>query len=338
MSDRRLILGDTPPYNVVGIPHSEAVAGDILAFDGVKKRLFRFVDEGATDSIQNYTPIGVVVIPTNHNVYGDGSCGVMSLKFMSANYPDTGHTASSLAGERWGGYGIDISQLANLNYVVAGNTENGAPTGLVNNAYIPSNLNTPSSTYNHAPCMHDENAYYHYELAVFTQAPSPYLTDGSRNPGYHQTSSPSSISNSLSDFDGFGNSQILWSLSTSQSDWKTADTIIEETGAGYYPTACCCWRYHTDGTNQGDWYLPAMGELGYLYARLRNIYRTTENIRSIFGSSYMVWILSDDHWSSTEIDNNNVFALDLSSGEVYSTNKDDYCYTRAFLKLSHLDL
>ena len=30
-----------------------------------------------------YTPIGVVVVPGSHDVYGDGSCGVMSLKPMN---------------------------------------------------------------------------------------------------------------------------------------------------------------------------------------------------------------------------------------------------------------
>ena len=43
----------------------------------IKKTLIAAVDK------TNYIPVGIVVVPGSHNVYGDGSCGVMSLKEMS---------------------------------------------------------------------------------------------------------------------------------------------------------------------------------------------------------------------------------------------------------------
>ena len=55
--------------------------------------------------------------------------------------------------------------------------------------------------------------------------------------------------NAISDFDGVGNTKVLTGLATGQSDWKTAASIINNSGSTYYPAACCCWRYHTLGTN-----------------------------------------------------------------------------------------
>jgi hypothetical protein len=47
---------------------------------------------------EQITPIGVVVIPTSHNVYGTGECAIVSLNTMSCNTPDTGNLTSSLSG------------------------------------------------------------------------------------------------------------------------------------------------------------------------------------------------------------------------------------------------
>lgn len=329
MSNRRLILGDTPPYNVVEITHSEAVAGDILAFDGANKRFFRFVDEGATDMIQDYTPIGVVVIPTSHDVYGDGSCGVMSLKEMNCSTPDSG--SISYEGIYWGQDGRDLS-LSNLNQVPTGNTEDGIPTSQTNYSYLP------SDKFNHYQCLHDTDAYYYNSS---NQSPSPYLTDGSRNPGYYQTTSPSSTNNCLADFDGKGNSDILWDNAVSQSDWKTASTITNNLNSGYSPAACCCWRYHTDGTQQGDWYLPACGELGYIMPPFNKINEAITKMRNAYGTSVGVTLRTSYYsyyWSSSNYRGDYARVVDLNDGYVRVHAKGGLDYARAFLKVSPLDL
>ena len=126
---------------------------------------------------------------------------------MNYNSPDSGSTSSQEM--RWGGYG-DETSLPNLDKVPAtGYTSNGIPTGQNSDAYLP------SDRFSGTQCAHDTDAYYYNTSR--TPIPSPYLTDGSRNPGYYQTSSPSSSSNALADFDGIGNSQVLWDLATSQS-------------------------------------------------------------------------------------------------------------------------
>ena len=310
------------------IPLSETTAGDILLWDktGLRK-LFVSSDALSSYPSDSYTPIGIVVIPASHDVYGDGSCGVMSLKEMNYDSPDSGSTSYQYM--YWGGYGEDIS-LPNLNQVPTGNTSNGIPTGQTSNAYLP------SDKFSGTQCAHDTDAYYNSSSYI----PSPYLTDGSRNPGYYQTSSPSSSSNALADFDGIGNSQVLWGLATSQSSWKTASSITNNSGPGYYPAACCCWRYHTEGTSQGDWYLPACGELGYIMPHFNKINDTIDKIRTIYGSSVGVELDTKDVYnSSTEYSKYGARSVNTNYGRInYDFNKDSNNYVRAFLKVSPLDL
>lgn len=308
---------------------SEAVAGDAVLYDETNDKLVIVDNTKLEDYTEGYTPIGVVVVPGSHNVYGDGSCGVMSLKYMSCSTPSTG--SPWLYRMYWGGYGDDTS-LPNLDRVPTGNTSNGIPTGQSSYGYLP------SDEFSGTQCAHDTDAYYKYSPYI----PSPYLTDGSRNPGYYQTTSPSSSNNALADFDGIGNSQILWNLATSQSDWKTASSITNSSNFGYYPAACCCWRYHTDGTSQGDWYLPACGELGYIMPPINKINEVIRNMCEAYGyGTYIASSLDTDYayLSSTETNDqsflisNGVRDYALSMGNVGRSSKNENCYVRAFLRI-----
>ena len=309
---------------------ADTKAGDVLLWDKInQKKLFTSSDNLSSYPAESYTPIGVVVVPASHNVYGDGSCGVMSLKEMNCDSPDNGSTSYQYM--FWGGYGDDIS-LPNLNQVPTGNTSNGIPTGQTSHAYLP------SDRFSGAQCAHDTDVSYYN--ALYELAPSPYLTDGSRNPGYYQTTSPSSESNALADFDGIGNSQVLLDLATSQSSWKTASSITNDSDSGYYPTACCCWRYHTEGTQQGDWYLPACGELGYIVPPFNKINDAIDKTRTAYGSSIGVELSNIEYyWSSTEESNYYAYHVSANQGTVNIGSKiGGLSYVRAFLKVSPLDL
>lgn len=222
------------------------------------------------------TPIGVCVIPTSHNVYGDGTCAVMSLRSMSVSNPSGGdaRTGTSLSDSGsiattycyWGGYGVDISGCTELlNYDVVPNcgtasSQSESISGTSSYAYLPMDRYSGNTK-----CLSDTTRGYN--SSSNTAIPSPYKTDGSRNPMYYQTSSPSSSANALSDFSGFGNTKIITDLATYQSDWKTAESITNGYSSGQYPAACCCWRYTANGkTDEGMWYLPACGEIGYMIA------------------------------------------------------------------------
>ena len=265
----------------------------------------------------------MVVVPGSHNVYGDGSCGVMSLKEMNYKSPDSGGT--SYQPIYWGGSGDDIS-LPILNRLPTGNTSNGIPTGQTSTAYLP------SDKFSGTQCAHDTDVSY-YNTSV-TPIPSPYLTDESRNPGYYQTTSPSSSNNALADFDGIGNSQVLWGLATSQSDWKTASSITNNSSSGYYPAACCCWRYHTEGTQQGDWYLPACGELGYIMPPFNKINEAIDKMRTAYGSSVGVELFTNvTYWSSTEYSSDYACYVTTNKGSVCGSIDYSNYHARAWLRV-----
>lgn len=308
-----------PSGNVIEIQLADVVAGDICAFDGTNKRFFRFVDSGATDDIKKYTPIGVVVIPTSHDVYGTGECGVMSLKSMSCDTPSIGGTSEQLM--YWGTYTTNISELPDLTQVPTGNTSNGIPTGSASYSYLP------SDKFSGTQCAHDADAYYDSSSYI----PSPYLTDGNRNPGYYQTTSPSSSNNALADFDGKGNTQkIITQRGTKDyNSWKPSSTTKDD-----YPAASCCDMFHTDGTKQGDWYLPACGELGYTIPHITKINNAINNILTVYGSSIGVKSPPNYyHWSSTEYNIGYARRVHIGNGIVNDGSKDFGMYIRAFLRV-----
>ena len=137
----------------------------------------------------------------------------------------------------------------------------------------------------------------------------------------------------MSDFDGVGNTTKLINLATAQSDWKTASTITNNGGSGYSPAACCCWRYHTEGTNQGDWYLPAIGELGYIMPKFNKIKQTISSLWNIYSDEFASFTETHQYWSSTEQDNKLCRCIGTGEGGIYDYDKNDDNYVRAFLRV-----
>ena len=266
-----------------------------------------------TGVIDGYTPIGVVVIPAEHDVYGTGECGVMSLAEMNYTTPDIGSTEYQKI--YWGGYGTNTS-LPDYNVV---NLVNGT-------TYSWGRL--PSDRFTGTTSLDGVSKYYDTSYNI----PSPFNADGSRNEAYYTTAY--STANALSDFDGVGNTKILTDLTTKQSNWKTASTITDSGDAGYYPAACCCWRFHTPGTEQGQWYLPAAGEFGYVINRISAINETINKIKSVYASVVAVGLYTNYYyWSSTEDSNGYACNLQLNTGTVYDVVKNGSTYVRAFLRV-----
>lgn len=285
-------------------------------------------------SASNYEPIGIVVIPTSHDVYGTGECGVMALVSASLTTPDEGQTSN--VNMYWGAYGTDYPELTNFNKVNRVGIESGsqAADAIVNNilkdttnyAFLPSDKNTASSSYTKAI---DGTFYYYNDSDWNNCAPSPYLADGSRNAMYYSTEL--SAYNALSDFAGKSNTEFLCSKSTAQADWQTDATITNRTAAGYHPAACACWRFHTLGTNQGDWYLPACGELGYCYVRFQKINETITALQNHFGKSLCL-LTSNNFWSSSEYSSNYARYIYFGSGDVLNTSRSYSFCVRPFLR------
>ena len=316
---RRRVLSSA---SVGGVNPSQSKACDICFYDRTSDSLIIVAGDAwnsATYPSSRYVPIGVVVVPGYHDVYGDGSCGVISLKPMNCDTPSTGGTSEQSM--YWGVRGTNISGLSNLTEVPIGNTLNGIPTGI--NIYG----RLPSDKFSDIQCAHDTDAYYYSSPYI----PSPYLTDGSRNSGYYQISSPSSLSNALADFDGIGNTKkIITQRGTKDYNSWTPDRL----NGVSYPAASCCDMFYTEGTSQGDWYLPACGELGYIMPPFNKINDAIDKMRTVYGSDVGVELSTNyGHWSSTMLNSNNARRVHTGNGYVDNYGKDDYGYVRAFLRV-----
>lgn len=307
------------------------VAGDIAFYDNTDDKIVLVHNEDInTDTYptDRYTPIGVVVIPNSHDVYGDGSCGVMSLKLMHCETPSQGTTLN--AGMCWGLSETNIPTLTDLTEapIVGSNSDAGDENGTVIGEHEYPYL--PSTKFDNIRCSHDTDTWYRLANSSY-YSPSPYLTDGSRNPGYYQTTSPSSTSNCLADFDGIGNTdKIIAQRGTKDyTSWKPTSDVEAD-----YPAASCCDMFYTNGTKQGDWYLPACGELGYIMPPFIKINNTITNIIIMYESSVGIDINYQSYlFSSTEDDVTRARGIGLINGGISRLNKFASVSVRAFIRI-----
>ena len=314
------------------------VAGDICLVNN--STLDKLIVDGEEYSLdiypsEQYTPIGVVVVPASHTE--DGTARVMSLASMDYNNPDNGNTEGHVY-IAWGGYGSDVPDLPYLTqapYItndftsISGEQELLGFTG----------LSTPyfsSDQYTDYPNPYDEGTYFYTGTTSSGKKgyPSPYLTGGAKNEIYHDTSN---TGNALADMDGKGNTEKILAVDNGVStSWQTASTITNNasssTNTQPHSAAQCCWRYHTVGTQQGEWYLPAAGELGYLAARWKAIDNSIDKLVSS-GVEALVLPVGNRWWSSTEYSSN--YAVDLGFDSNLARldyyGKSSYRYVRAFL-------
>lgn len=246
-------------------------------------------DENFPDGIiqelkSNYYPIGVVAIPSSHDVYGTGECGIVSLQRMDCNYPDTGEISDSGKTDvQLGDYStlLKLGIIKIYDKVPIVNRKTNKFEGFLDTLNITLGFpNQYVSEYSGVKCTYDPDAGY-YPDGVEGYIPSPYLKGNLRNPNYY--SDTENKDNGFADFNGKEISNRIITLEAAQADWKTASTIINGNATNYYPAFWCAWRYHTLGTKQGDWYIPTLGETGYVYSRERFIGLLFDDIMNKFG-------------------------------------------------------
>ena len=107
---------------------------------------------------------------------------------------------------------------------------------------------------------------------------------------------------------------------------KTSGKVENKSDAGYCAPACCCDRYLTPGTKQGDWYLPSIGELYQLYENKTAI---NEKRTAIKGSGFY----DGNYWSSRENSSSSECRVGLSNGLIYGSSKGSNAYVLGFLAL-----
>lgn len=307
--------------SVPGVEESEA--GDICVYD-VNKGSLAIIKSAEWSAskypISTYVPVGIVAVPASHNHYEGGKCAIMSLNHMNCSSPTTGGSSQDMY---WGDSSTDIATLPNLNQVpYDGSNGDVGDTiiGTTEYAYLPSDYSEFTAVAN--PYDNGTNYYYNNNDKYI---PSPYNNDGSFNPNYSLTDSPSSTGNCLSDFDGYGNTKKILAVRGDKDYSSWLPTYNSETD---YPAASCCDMYSTVGIPQGNWYLPTTGELGYACVRrqaldnsLNKLIQGGVSSANVF-ASYFYWSSSED--SSVEARYVNFY------GNVDYSFKYDYCYVRAF--------
>ena len=319
VKDSKKVYTHNKEYNMVNwgvLKKPEYKAGDIcLVNNNTLEKLIIPADNYTLESYpaDSYTPIGIVVVPNTHT--DDGTARVMSLASMDYNNPEVGRTDDHVI-MYWGGYGSDISTLdnktanpyiTNTSYAGIGSTQQ--LVGWYNSTGSAPEM---SSDYydNSYPNPFDKGTCFGKDFSML--APSPYLTGGGKNEIYHSTANPN---NRYADMDGKSNTEKILAVDNDGStNWQTASTITNtDTTETIHPAAQCCWRYHTIGTNQGDWYLPSAGELGYLCARWKAI---NNSIDKLVSSGVEALVLPSNYgwWSSTEFSKYNAVMLYFLGG------------------------
>ena len=257
------------------------------------------------------TAIGVCVIPGG--VLPDGKA-----RFMSVRGITTASTAGSTSEENiiWSSdYSRTVLPKQYTEVPCVGLNE-GEGTGVITNqvehsngnGYMPSDSENGNFTALTNP--YDSVTKFAYDDSDH-HIPSPFMNNGAFNENYSTlfTTGGTAINNALSDFDGFRNTQILI---------KDADVVAAKHCAIFNP-----------GYREGEWYLPAVGELGFIMPRFKVI----NSKLSALGSSGVQLSDGSYYWSSTEYDDYGAWRVLANGGNVDYDAKNFYYYVRAFLAL-----
>lgn len=310
---------------VEGIPSIESVAGDVCMYGISEGKLIIVNDWDASKyPISKYPPIGIVAVPGSHNHYADGKCAVVSLNYMNKSTPSSGGEFQQMSTNSEVSSLYDFSQSV---YVGKDGSVGANVLGQNSYAYLPSDSNNFSALNN----PYDTNTKYKLTISGMYYAPSPYNNDGTFNTNYSLIASPSSTSNCLSDFDGYNNTKKTIEVRGTKdySTWKPTNDYQD------YAPASCCDMYFTQGTKQGNWYLPAAGEMGYVVVRQLLINNTINKLIN-GGVSWANAIKEEHHWTSTPyIKSKGSRGINFSNGGLYDYNFE-FSYVsavRAFLQV-----
>ena len=322
---RRRLLYNCPESKIKNI--EDATYGDICFYDKKNDEKI-IVDKNefypCSLPLSDYAPIGIVAIPSSHT--DENRPRIVSLANLSHERPDSGILTSNPY-MFWGGYRYGVTDLptkSQFPYLPI-LSEDGIVNYTTNNFYLPSD-DFSALTDNPLNSLEGFNSTSLYRMC------SPYKEDGSKEERYFDSSNTGNV---LADFDGKSNTEKILALDNRNStDWQTATTISNEGDNPFiHPAAQCCWRFHTDGTKQGDWYLPSAGELGYALARKGSIDLAINTLNTQYNQTLGILFRTSYYWSSTQYSNRDAVCMRFENGYVYSDYKNFSDSVRAFLAI-----
>lgn len=238
------------------------------------------------------TPIALCI--AGQNFFGDNEkARWMSLKYMNYDTPETG----SLDPQEMF-HGMFTTDTANPNISKLYNTSEGF--GFLTGDGI-------NGTYNKIPSLYDiDNNWNLSQLGTVNES-------------------------AITDINGKTNTSKILLLATRQANWQT-DTSITNNGDSYYaPAACCCTRYHTLGTQAGDWYLGSGAEISIMRVNKNNINNKLLQLSQLYNDECISSIKDTDLWTSTE--NSHLYTWFVSGGGMVNVlNKNKQCTAVAILQ------
>ena len=267
-------------------------------------------NDGTTGTTPNSNVVGICVIP-------DGLLPDRKARFMSVKAITTETTENDIINEiNWADNTRTLLPKQYTEVPCVGLNEDSGTvviTNQVEHSHEDGHMPSDSRDFTGLTDPYDITTMFSYD-AYEHYIPSPFMNNRAFNENYSTlfTTGGTAIDNALSDFDGFRNTQILI---------KDGDVVAAKQCAEFKP-----------GYRDGEWYLPAVGELGFIIPSFMaiNIYLAT--LDSIadrldddnYGSNY---------WSSTEYNGSLAWAVNTIDGSVYPTGKPCRYNVRAFLTL-----
>lgn len=248
--------------------------GDVMLINGAGKVVIVHPENMLNSINRGYTPYGVVVVPSSHDVYGDGTMGVMSLK-------NTGYIP-------FGPYGHDaiFDHLPFTEWVLNDKGKmplfdnvGPIPKGSGETIYCPlsfSKRNIQSvivaTDYikNGNPSCNPEFQYNNFSRdSDFSIAPNIYNEDGSMNP-----LCKTERNWALFDYKGFENTKHIYDAYGSQWSNRYNDNYayheLINVKQGEYPLIEKAVNFDI----KGRWYVPSIGEFQYIVSRYKKIQET----------------------------------------------------------------
>ena len=204
-------------------------------------------------------------------------------------------------------YGSKSTGLTYHPNVITTNNVNNTSTSSSGSGYLPSD-NFLSSNYTGQISIVDPKAKYR-DSSKTPMIPSPYYGDVSNAEYYKKLSGNN---NALNDFNGLSNTEHL----VKSGGFGIADAI---------------WGYN-DGLSTFQWYLPSIGELGYIMARMGKINEILSQ-NSVAGEQLITGVL----WSSTQCNYTYCWGIDTMYGNVLKCSRDQYSYEHRAIPICLFD-
>lgn len=270
------------------LPHVSLTKDDnIVHYHPLVAKLYDYLYEDGSFGKKDATKTAIGVCVIPGGVLPDGKARFMSLKGMTRASPNEGGEDTFIG---WGGG--DIPSLTNIQTVVTGDT---TAEGTSSNGYVPKN-----GSYSNEPHIPSPIEYF-----------SAYSSSGA-----------------TSDFDGKANTEKILAVDNAASTaWQTAESITNGGSATVHPAAQCCWRFNPGSTNQGDWYLPSMGELAFIMPKFNELNTAISDVDGVqLDANYR-------YWSSTEYGGSFAWHVATGDGGVVGSGKGGDNHVRAFLAL-----